>query len=802
MPNGINLLSVALLLLAGLAVGFLLGAWLTRRLNATQSAVLVEKLKGDSVAELATARERARGLEADAQKLNAEITDARRAVASLRNELDAARDERAQLAERAGRVPVLEADLTQAKSQLQEAQERILQLSTSEAEKARELRGLIGRNTELTSEIETAAARTKELTQSFTASQASCAGLTADNERITPLFEQGARLEQENTRLQTAAATLREDFGRIQAELQAEREAHGIVRDELGSTRSKLSGELASMTGQVSEVGRSLSESQAQCAALQADNQRISPLVEQVSSLDQENSRLQGVTGALREDIGRIQAELQAEREAHALVRTEAGQTKDRLGGEVTTLSERVTNLSRSFADSQAQCAVLQANNERIAPLVEQVGKLESDNSGLMRSLAALREDVGRVQAELQAEKDAHTLVRSDATAARQQLVRAQTEVANRQSQLTELTTRLEAERKQSDEKLALLLGAKDALSNQFKSLANDILEEKSKRFTEQNQNNLGQLLDPLKTRLQEFQGKIELFYDTEGKQRSALAQQVSHLMDLNKTLSDDAKNLTLALKGSSKSQGSWGELILERVLEASGLRKGEEYDVQESHMRDDGSRAQPDVVIHLPEQRHLVVDAKVSLTAYEEYASAASDAERQIALRRHLDSIRGHIKGLSERNYQELYGLKSLDFVLMFVPIEPAFMLGVTQDNKLFMDAWTKNVLLVSPSTLLFVVRTVAHLWRQEAQNRNAQEIAKRGGELYDRFVAFVVDLEKIGDRLRMAKESYDEAFAKLSTNKGNVIRQAEMLKDLGVKPNKALPRGLLESAGAAQDE
>ena len=197
------------------------------------------------------------------------------------------------------------------------------------------------------------------------------------------------------------------------------------------------------------------------------------------------------------------------------------------------------------------------------------------------------------------------------------------------QSEVTELSTRLEAERSQSQEKLALLLDAKEALSNQFKSLASDILEEKSKRFAEQNQTSLGLLLDPLKTRLQEFQGKVELFYDTEGKERSALGQQVSHLMQLNKTLSDDAKNLTLALKGSAKSQGNWGELILERVLEASGLRKGVEYDVQESHSREDGSRAQPDVVIHLPQDRHLVVDAKVSLVAYEEYASADDEVVR-----------------------------------------------------------------------------------------------------------------------------------------------------------------------------
>lgn len=362
------------------------------------------------------------------------------------------------------------------------------------------------------------------------------------------------------------------------------------------------------------------------------------------------------------------------------------------------------------------------------------------------------------------------------------------------------LVERLNAERRQAQDKIDLLQQAREALSDQFKALAAEILEEKSRRFTEQNQANLGALLDPLRTRLQEFQGKVEEVYVQEGKDRSALAEQVRQLMELNRALGQDAKNLTRALKGSVKAQGNWGELVLERVLEASGLRKGAEYHTQESHTRDDGSRAQPDVVIHLPEDRHLVVDAKVSLTAYEGYVVAEDDAERQLAIRRHLDSVRAHIKGLAERNYQALYGLGSLDFVLMFVPIEPAFMLAVTHDDALFMDAWQKNVLLVSPSTLLFVVRTVAHLWRQEAQNRNAQDIARRGAELYDKLAGFVDDLDTVGNRLAQAQKSFDAAYGKFTRGRGNLIRQAEMLRELGVKPTKTLAAGLVEQA--AEDE
>ncbi|MEE8529915.1 MAG: DNA recombination protein RmuC, partial [Nitrosomonadaceae bacterium] len=256
------------------------------------------------------------------------------------------------------------------------------------------------------------------------------------------------------------------------------------------------------------------------------------------------------------------------------------------------------------------------------------------------------------------------------------------------------------------------------------------------------------------------------------------------------------AHNLTRALKGEAKTQGNWGELILERVLEASGLRKGHEYNVQEKHTREDGTRVQPDVVIHLPEDRHLIVDAKVSLTAYEEHTNTDTDLERNSTIKRHLESVRSHIKELSEKNYQQLYGLQSFDFVLMFIPVEPAFMLAISNDNNLWLDSWKKNILLVSPSTLLFVVRTVAHLWKQEQQNRNAQEIACRGAELYNKLSGFVDDLNMLGKRLQQAQIAYDGAYSKFTKGKGNVIRQAEMLKQLGIKPTKPLSQTLTDSA------
>jgi DNA recombination protein RmuC len=356
------------------------------------------------------------------------------------------------------------------------------------------------------------------------------------------------------------------------------------------------------------------------------------------------------------------------------------------------------------------------------------------------------------------------------------------------------LTAQLEAQQVQSIEKMALLNDAKDQLSNQFKVLANSIFEEKSRQFNEQNQSSLDNILSPLKIKLHEFQGKVEEVYVQEGKERSALAQQVKQLMELNQQLSSDAHNLTNALKGQAKTQGNWGEFILERVLENAGLIKGNHYKTQESHTREDGTRAQPDVIVYLPEGKHLVIDSKVSIVAYNDYANSDDEAMKNAALKRHIESIKTHIAQLSSKNYHDLYQLKSLDFVIMFIPIEPAFMLAVTQDSEIWQQAWTKNVLLVSPSTLLFVVRTISHLWRQEQQTQNAQDIAKRGGQLYDKLVGFVADLEEVGKRMQQAQKSYDDAFGKFTTGQGNVIAQAQKLKSLGIKTNKSLPASLTQ--------
>jgi DNA recombination protein RmuC len=465
--------------------------------------------------------------------------------------------------------------------------------------------------------------------------------------------------------------------------------------------------------------------------------------------------------------------------------------------------ASRVLELERELA---AAIQTLNAANERRAALESEILRLPDLERRLARTADALaqaagaavelRESSSRLTAELAGERENLAALRSRFEETQARLDAQRTEANSLAVEVAQLRNTLEGERNISQEKLALLLDAKAALTDQFKALANEILEEKSKRFTEQNQTNLGALLDPLKLKITEFQTKIEDTYVKEGKDRTALGEQVRQLMDLNQHLSEDAKNLTRAIRGSSKAQGTWGEWILETVLDGSGLRKGHEYVVQSSHNREDGTRALPDVIIHLPEGRSLVIDSKVSLVAYEEFAVTENEAERAAAGKRHIESIKGHIKGLSGKNYQTLYSLNSLDFVLLFVPIEPAFMLAVASDRDLFMDAWNRNVLLVSPSTLLFVVRTVAHLWRQEAQSRNAQEIAKRGAELYDKFVGFVEDMNSLGNRLKQAQSDYDDAFGKLSNGRGNLVGQAQKLRQLGVKPSKSLAPALVEGA------
>ena len=364
------------------------------------------------------------------------------------------------------------------------------------------------------------------------------------------------------------------------------------------------------------------------------------------------------------------------------------------------------------------------------------------------------------------------------------------------QKKISHLETLLEQERKQYEEKVSLLVEIREGQKLEFSSLADRIFDEKGKKITDQHKTGLNDLLQPLREQMEGFRKKVEDVYDKESKDRISLFNEIINLKELNQLISREAVNLTRALKGDSKTRGTWGEVVLERVLEDSGLCKGREYDIQVNLQNKDGKRFQPDVIVYLPEGREVIIDSKVSLNAYERYYSAESDQDRVSAFKEHINSMRIHIKSLDSKNYAELQGVRSLDFVLMFVPVEAAFLAALEHDWRIFNEAFDKNIILVCPSTLLATLRTIQSIWRYEYQNRNSLEIADKAGDLYDKFAGFVEALEDVGKHLGRAVKSYDYAHSRLASGKGNLIRRTEALKELGVKARKKLPRELVENA------
>ncbi len=367
---------------------------------------------------------------------------------------------------------------------------------------------------------------------------------------------------------------------------------------------------------------------------------------------------------------------------------------------------------------------------------------------------------------------------------------------------IAELSTRLENEKKNIAEKVALLDQARQALANQFEALAAGILEQKSKTFAEGSQKELGTLLTPLREQIEQFRKKVEEAQSDSKTGVTKLETLIGALGNLNQQLTEEARNLTTALRGSSKAQGDWGEFILRDLLEKAGLREGEEFSFQQTFpsMEVDGEKIKSprtDVIVSLPGGRHLVIDSKVSLNAYTNSVSAETEEERNAALDQHLKSVRKHIGTLAKAGYHSLPGIESPDFVVMFVPVEPAFMLALQGDSALWSDAYKQGILLVGPTTLLYVIRIINVLWQQEVQARSVQDVMNRGTELYDKFVGFVADLEAVGKSLRGADQSYTNAMRKLSEGRGNLIRQVELLKQLGIRSGKQLPRTLLDQAG-----
>jgi DNA recombination protein RmuC len=348
-------------------------------------------------------------------------------------------------------------------------------------------------------------------------------------------------------------------------------------------------------------------------------------------------------------------------------------------------------------------------------------------------------------------------------------------------------------------EKEAMLQSQKRQMQVEFKQLAQDILQQQQQRLAAENEKQLGSLLNPLEIQIKHFQQKVEMSYQAEAKERFSLVKEIKNLQQLNQRISDDAAGLTQALKGQNKIQGGWGEVILERVLERSGLEKGREYQVQVSTTTETGRRLQPDVIVNLPEGKQIIIDSKMVLISYLAYVEAETEDEKQKALKQHLDAIKRHIKDLSGKAYETLPGISTLDFVLLFIPIEAAYLLAIQADANVFSDAFDKNIIVVGPSNLLATLRTIQNIWRNEKQSQNAVEIAKQAGAMYDKFVGFVADMDEVGNRLNMARRGYDSAMNKLNSGKGNLVGRAQQLKVMGAKTNKQLPSSHLDESQAS---
>jgi DNA recombination protein RmuC len=431
---------------------------------------------------------------------------------------------------------------------------------------------------------------------------------------------------------------------------------------------------------------------------------------------------------------------------------------------------------------------------QRLATLEQSLLDLQNRLAASSQGEHSAALEAARLQEQLrQAEKNHERLLAEKAEALHQRNA-LESELRQQSVQLAEISTRLHAAQEQLQAERQLLQGAQQQLGTHFENLAQKIFEEKSRKFTEQNQLGLDGVLNPLREQLKDFRDKVDKAYSSEASERAVLKEHLTRLESLNRQISDDAVNLTKALKGDSKLQGNWGEMILERVLEESGLRRGHEYETQFSSVNEDGQRLIPDVIVRLPEGRDIIIDSKVSLLAYERYCSSEDALEREAALKAHVLSLRTHMRGLSAKAYEHIKEIRTLDFVFIFMPIEAAFMLAVEHDASLFSEAFAHKIIIVSPTTLLATLRTVESIWRYERQSKNAEEIARQAGQLHDKFVGFIDNMKRIGNSLNQSQIAYEDALKQLSEGRGNLVNGALKLQKLGAKTKKQLPGELVE--------
>ncbi len=440
----------------------------------------------------------------------------------------------------------------------------------------------------------------------------------------------------------------------------------------------------------------------------------------------------------------------------------------------------------------QSQIAALQLSLEQqTTQLAEGQASLQACQDQLHASQRDLAVNADRVA------QQAEALAQSRASLRQHEQLNSElkTELARQQSAYQHLQTA-------TAEQIALLSDAKKQLTDQFEQLANRIFDEKSQRFQSHSREALELQLKPFRDQLSEFRGRVDHIYSDENRERGELKEQLKNLQEMNRNISKEAQNLTRALKGDNKAQGNWGEVILERVLEESGLRKGHEYLTQQSFTDDSGKRRQPDVIVRLPDDKDIVIDAKVSLIAYERYCSSEDDAERQTFLREHAQSVKAHINGLSTKGYEHIEELRTLDFVFIFIPVEAAFMAAFEHDPELFRSAYEKNIIVVGPTTLLATLRTVQSIWRYERQNQNAEKIAKEAGALHDQFALVVQSLEDIGKHLDRGRDAFDKTMNRMTVGRGNLVGRVSRLEALGAKVKKTLPVALTDRADVDLDE
>ena len=463
--------------------------------------------------------------------------------------------------------------------------------------------------------------------------------------------------------------------------------------------------------------------------------------------------------------------------------------------------NQRKTRTKWEYVRSQLMDEMEQTKlelNSEILELKETINQKELTIDQYQDKLEFRLEQLGKSQA--QAER-VHELEQTLADNQRKQM-ELQLALSKSNAMQQTLTASFDAKEQALNDKIQLLEDSEVRLNSQFENLATKIFEARSEKLQSQNNQQLDSVLAPFKQQLEGFRAQVQASYSHEQTQRSALKHQLDSLTELNLKMSQDAVNLTKALKGDNKQQGNWGEVILERVLQESGLREGHEYDTQADLKADNGKRFKPDVIVHLPENKDVVIDAKMSLIAYERYFNSDDDEVRAQAIKEHIISIRSHIKGLSQKDYQKLHGLKSLDYVLMFIPLEPAFLLALEHDPSLVNYALESNIMLVSPTNLLVALRTINNIWRYEYQNQNAQMIAKQAGKIYDKLCGYLDDMDKLGRALESADKNFTSAMNKLSTGKGNVIRQAHQMQQLGVQTSKKVDAQLLDKALSLSDD